>query len=148
MSTWSTYQQNVFKRYHSDKHFSEFLPTKWRQKSTGIDMELNYVTVTPCICNRLTGSELVVSHNYFLPTAHHFAAVAAGWTRWRHATSRFPPAVTIHSVLIIWRFVPRFWYVQQAICTPAAVYCISQPVVGQWMQRIGKVKGNKLKHFS
>ena len=34
------------KRYHSDKHFSEFLPTRWRQKSTGIDMEQNYVTVT------------------------------------------------------------------------------------------------------
>ena len=24
----------------------EFLPTRWRQKSTGIDMEQNYVTVT------------------------------------------------------------------------------------------------------
>ena len=34
-----------FKRYHSDKHFPEFLPTRWRQKSTGIDMEQNYVTV-------------------------------------------------------------------------------------------------------
>ena len=32
MSVWSlTYQQSVFKRYHSDKHFSEFLPTRWRQ---------------------------------------------------------------------------------------------------------------------
>jgi len=28
-----------FKRHHSDKHFSEFLPTRWRQKSTGKDME-------------------------------------------------------------------------------------------------------------
>ena len=28
-----------FKRYHIDKHFSEFLPTRWQQKSTGIDME-------------------------------------------------------------------------------------------------------------
>jgi len=47
MSTWSlTYQQSVSKRYHSDKHFSELLPTRWRQKSTGIDMEQNYVTVT------------------------------------------------------------------------------------------------------
>jgi len=27
------------KRHHSDKHFSEFLPTRWRQKSTGKDME-------------------------------------------------------------------------------------------------------------
>ena len=33
---------------HSDKHLSEFLPTKWRQESTGIDMEQNYVTVTTC----------------------------------------------------------------------------------------------------
>jgi len=34
---------------HSDKHLSDFLPTRWRQKSTGIDMEQNYVTVTVCI---------------------------------------------------------------------------------------------------
>ena len=32
-------QQSVFKRNHSDKHFQEFLPTRWQQKSTGIDME-------------------------------------------------------------------------------------------------------------
>jgi len=55
MSTWSpTYQQSVFMRYHSDKHFSEFLPTRWRQKSTGIHVEQNHVTVTLCIstsCN-------------------------------------------------------------------------------------------------
>jgi len=42
------YQQSVFKRYHSDQHFSEFLPARWRQKSTGIDTEQNYVTVTLC----------------------------------------------------------------------------------------------------
>ena len=29
----------------------EFLPTRWRQKSTGIDMEQNYVTVTLCIAD-------------------------------------------------------------------------------------------------
>jgi len=28
-----------FFAYHSDKHLSEFLPTRWRQKSTGIDEE-------------------------------------------------------------------------------------------------------------
>jgi len=51
MSIWSvTYQQSVFTRNHSDEDFSEFLPTRWRQKSTGIDMEQNYVTVTLCIC--------------------------------------------------------------------------------------------------
>ena len=38
--------KRVFKRYHSDKHFSEFLPARWQQKSTGIDVEQNYVTVT------------------------------------------------------------------------------------------------------
>ena len=27
------------KRYHSDLHFSEFLPTRWQKKSTGIDMK-------------------------------------------------------------------------------------------------------------
>ena len=47
MSIWSlTYQQSVFKRHHSDKHFSGFSLTKWRQKSTGIDTERHYVTVT------------------------------------------------------------------------------------------------------
>jgi len=50
MSIWSqTYQQSVFKRYHSDKYFSAFLPTRWWQKSTGMDMEQNYITVTLCI---------------------------------------------------------------------------------------------------
>ena len=50
MSTRSlTYQQSVFTRCDSDKHFSEFLPTRWRQKSTGIDTEQNYVTVSLCI---------------------------------------------------------------------------------------------------
>ena len=43
-----TYQQSVFERYNSDKHFSEFLPTikMTEKKSTGMDMEQNYVTVT------------------------------------------------------------------------------------------------------
>jgi len=34
-----TYHESVFKRYHSDEYFSKFLLTRWRQKSTGIDME-------------------------------------------------------------------------------------------------------------
>jgi len=38
--------KRIYTRYHSGKHFSEFLPTRWLQKSTGIDMEQNYVTVT------------------------------------------------------------------------------------------------------
>jgi len=41
-----TYQQSVFERCQCDKHLSEFLPTRWRQKSNGTDMEQNYVTVT------------------------------------------------------------------------------------------------------
>jgi len=50
MSTGSpTCRQSAFKRHHSDKHFSEFLPARWRRKSTGIDMEQNYVTVNLCI---------------------------------------------------------------------------------------------------
>jgi len=57
---WLNYQQSVFKRCHSDKYFSEFLPIRRRQRSTGIDMEQNYVTVTLCILNQtrhLTGAE-------------------------------------------------------------------------------------------
>jgi len=38
--------KNIFKCYLGDEHFKEFLPTRWRQKSTGIDMEQNDVTVT------------------------------------------------------------------------------------------------------
>ena len=41
-----TYQQSVFKRHHSDKHFLEFYLQDGGKKSTGIDMEQNYVTVT------------------------------------------------------------------------------------------------------
>jgi len=37
--------KRIFKGCHSDRHFSEFLPKRWRQKSTVIDMERNYVTV-------------------------------------------------------------------------------------------------------
>ena len=37
------------KRYRSNKHFSEFLPRRRRQKSAGIDLEQNYVALTLCI---------------------------------------------------------------------------------------------------
>ena len=43
------YQQDVFKRCHSDKHFSEFYLQDDGKKTTGIDMEQNYATVTVCI---------------------------------------------------------------------------------------------------
>ena len=53
MSIWSlTYQQSVFKCYHSDKHLSVF-PARWRPKSTGIDMEQNYIIVAICIKPKL-----------------------------------------------------------------------------------------------
>ena len=50
-------------RYYSDKHFSEFLPTRWRQKLTGIDMEQNYVTVSLCITglSRMALGEIYLS---------------------------------------------------------------------------------------
>jgi len=44
---WFTNKE--IKRYRSDKHFSEFLSTRWWQKSTGTDMEQNYATITQCI---------------------------------------------------------------------------------------------------
>jgi len=46
------------------------LPTRWRQKSTGIDVEQNYVTVTLCINPKQIGTEMSVlldnrSHKQF-----------------------------------------------------------------------------------
>jgi len=50
MSIWSlTYQQSVFKRYHSDKHLSQLYLQDGCKNSLGIDMEQKYVTVTRCI---------------------------------------------------------------------------------------------------
>ena len=60
-----TYQRSVFKRYHSDKHFSEFLPTRWRQKSIGIDMERNYVTDTLCISTITQQKSRTRTNRYF-----------------------------------------------------------------------------------
>ena len=39
-------QQNVFERYHGDKHLSEFYLQDGGKKSTSTDMEQNYVIVT------------------------------------------------------------------------------------------------------
>jgi len=36
----------------------EFLPTRWRQKSAGIDMEQNYVTVALCIVSACAGTRI------------------------------------------------------------------------------------------
>ena len=49
------------KRHHSDKHFSEFLPTRWRQKI--IDMEQDYVTVTRCIISVPTSNFCLLHSN-------------------------------------------------------------------------------------
>jgi len=38
------------KRYQSNKHFVRVIPTRWRRKPAGVDMERNYcVTVAVCI---------------------------------------------------------------------------------------------------
>jgi len=48
MSTWSlTYQQSVFKQYHSYKHLSEFYPQDGAENQ--LATERNYVIVTLCI---------------------------------------------------------------------------------------------------
>ena len=48
MSIWSlTYQRSVFKRCQSDKHFSEFLPTRWRQKSTATKLRQCHSMYSP-----------------------------------------------------------------------------------------------------
>jgi len=62
-----TYQQSVVKRYHGDKHLSEFLPTRWRQKSTGLDMEQNYTNITLCIAAGLF-NKLTYLLTYSLPS--------------------------------------------------------------------------------
>ena len=74
MCIWSlTYQQSIFNCYHSDKHFSEFYLQDGGKKSTGIDMEQNYITVTLrvvtlltliniCIMQHLISNHMVESH--------------------------------------------------------------------------------------
>jgi len=44
-----TDQQSVFSAITPTNISQEFLPTRWRQKSTGMDMKQNYVIVTLCI---------------------------------------------------------------------------------------------------
>jgi len=65
MFTWPlTYQQSVFKPYHSNR-FLSVLPTRWQRKTAGVDMKQNYVTVTLCIrihlLTYLQSERLVVS---------------------------------------------------------------------------------------
>jgi len=48
------------KRILALSQWQTVLPTRWRQKSTGIDMEQNYVTVTLCIARTRRGSKIKV----------------------------------------------------------------------------------------
>jgi len=63
------------------KHLSEFLPTRRWQKSTGIDMEQNNVTVTLCIVHVVVH----VTHNIRV-----IVITATNPTR-RTGDVRFPP---------------------------------------------------------
>jgi len=73
MSIWSlTYQQSVSKLYQSDRHLSHIvLPTKWRQKSAGMDVEQNYVTVTLYI----------VRMRYYITVTAIWMVSSSQWTR-------------------------------------------------------------------
>ena len=57
------------KRYHGDKHFSEFLPARWRQKSTGVDMGQNYVSVTLCILT--CAQKLTLGHHLIITKSRY-----------------------------------------------------------------------------
>jgi len=70
MSLWSlTCQQSVFKRCHSDEHFSEFLPTGWRQKSAGIYMEQNYA-LSPYVYPAVVTVKCAIPHEKCRRGAH------------------------------------------------------------------------------
>jgi len=82
MSIWAlTYQQSVFKHYHSDKHFSEFLPTRWHQKSTGVDIWQNYITVTLYITSHVSGPGTAVGRLC--------ACLCYLWMRWPYLYAWF-----------------------------------------------------------
>jgi len=84
MSTWSlTYQQNVSRRYHSIKYLSEFLPTRWRQKSTAADIWNKTTSLSPYVqkiinsiqrrCEQIRSR---LSHHYSPAHSHRVAAAA------------------------------------------------------------------------
>ena len=65
MSIWSlTYQQSVFKRYRKEKFFLQIFTYKMAAKSTGIDVEQNYVTVTLWIYRVGQKSKLLILSKY------------------------------------------------------------------------------------
>ena len=69
--------------------FLRVLPTRWRQKSTGIDMEQNYVTVTLCI-----DEYPVDKFNNFVPRRYHLPVL--------------PVAMHIQRVLIMDKIAKHF----------------------------------------
>jgi len=78
-----TCQQGVFKRDHSSKHFWEFYPQHCGEKSAGIDMNQNYVTVTLWI---------LAVPRFRLPISHFLTAVGRSQllARWAMAWNSLP----------------------------------------------------------
>ena len=81
----------------------EFLPTRWRKKSTGIDTEQNYVTVTHSITTCASGPS----------TRHHCQCVCADVVRWCSATwqqwlafTAYTRWVSLQCVQLKTRFLP------------------------------------------
>ena len=117
-----TCQQSVFKRYHSDKHFSQFLPTKWRQKSTGIDMEQHYVTVS------IRGNTAVpITAQLSLERVPH-TVLSGAISRppdWRHQPGRLCN-IYAHFVVIVFRGDTKL---PQSIYTPSTRWAEINAVV-------------------
>jgi len=96
------YQQSVFKRYRSDKHFSEFLPTRWRQKVNWhrYGTKLRYcqknqtVTVSECCLIKLFRCILFENRSDSGPGAKNvpssrFCCVSTEWRWLRDDTCMF-----------------------------------------------------------
>ena len=66
-------------RYHSDKHFSEFLPTSWLQKSTGT----KYVTLCiKCGQDQNVSCSSILTGWHCLLALEDECAAAPSTTRW------------------------------------------------------------------
>ena len=75
-----SHQQSVFKRHHSDKHFSEFYLQDGGKKSTGIDMERLLRHCQPLYCER--------SHRV--------------WTRLRRTEVSRPNWSSVYFIRVLW----------------------------------------------
>jgi len=75
---------------NSDKHFSEFLPTRLRQKSTTIDIEQNYAVVS-----------IIWNSQYFASWLEKAYSGPQNWWFWRVSTPKWgaistkPPCLEI-----------------------------------------------------